>query len=176
MSQRGSIPEMRAGLLAAALLLGACGPGGRPITALETPFDPESFAAFDVAGEARILGAARLARPDGSTATCAGSAVRLMPDTPVTRETIDKIRNGFRVRPLVSGPDAFPRAFRRTACDPDGRFAFEAVAAGSWIVFTEVVWKDPDGTIEGRTLGRFVTVPAAGTVEPVLGEADDWEG
>jgi hypothetical protein len=144
-----------AAILPTSLTLLACSP---TLVRLPVPFDQEEAANLLKPGNNQITGAI-LYEPDrgkvlGAPATyvsCAGRAVSLIPYTDYAREwalrfygkpvTDTAYRLTHRGKSMTfEGEDAFMAASRKTECDKDGRFAFNNVADGDFLVVADVQW------------------------------------
>jgi hypothetical protein len=152
-------------ILAIAVALAGC--ANRTIV-LETRLDEAAAAAQLQPGANTISGSAFVRQRNGGLVTCAGRAVSLMPASPMAREWSETMtgdpRGGFV--DLSGRGYAFPKNqelfkhTRATVCDVDGKFAFDRVRDGEWLVFSRIVWSVPFGETGGLTI-RTITVDGA---------------
>jgi hypothetical protein len=165
-----------ASILSVAILLSAC--ANHPIHAMQTPFDAAEAVKYSRKGTASIKGQAFLKRNDGQVVTCAGSEVRLMPDTAYENEIISAIKHGERIDPAVIEDDkakmkakgATGHAERKSICDAQGNFSFTDIPAENWIVVTDVTWFV--STIQGGMLLKHVTTEPNKTSDAILTGTD----
>lgn len=131
--------------LVLALPIGACqGSGQSTITAR---FDPAEAAFSRKPGTGRIEGQAFLRRDYGRLVTAAGERVFLIPATSYALERFNSMFGGDRRAYFGNAVDDPPAAYyddrRETKVDMAGRFVFENVAPGRYIVATRVFWTEP---------------------------------
>ncbi|MBM0207607.1 hypothetical protein JNW90_35010 [Micromonospora sp. STR1s_5] len=133
------------GLCLAALLLGSCQMGpAAPVTAA---FDAKSAEYVLKTGKGRIEGQAFLRRDQGRLVTAAGERVFLIPATAYAVERFDRMFGGDRRSYYGNAVDDPPPEYlalrRETKVDMTGRFTFENLARGRYIVATRVFWTEP---------------------------------
>lgn len=144
---------------------------------MTVPFDAGDVAWSRGPGTATVEGRATLPTAGGTTQTCAGAEAQLFPAGAYAAEMM-RIVFGSDVRgftPLdstrypVNVARDFAGSVRRIGCDAQGRFRFDAVPAGRWYVFANVVYRDVrgDGAPQGGALMQRVDV-AAGARASVL--------
>jgi hypothetical protein len=150
--------------LAAALLLAGCQSTPPPV-ATATPFDPKAAAYIKIEGPHRIEGHAFLRKPNGSVANAVGETVRLVPATAYARERFAALYEGrkqlaaARLPASQSVDPAYAELTRTTKAGATGRFTFENVAPGDYIVATQVVWTDSGSLFrQGAAIWETVTV------------------
>ncbi len=128
-----------------AMLLGACQMG--PAAPINTAFDPKSADYILKTGTGRIDGEAFLRRDYGRLVTAAGERVFLIPATAYAVERFDRMFGGDRrsyYGNLVDEPPPEYLTYRReTKVDMTGKFTFENLAPGRYIVATRVFWTEP---------------------------------
>ena len=164
--------------LAASLLLVACATGGTNGPTLSVTASPTDYQPFFAAGTGVIEGQA-LTQRSGAPATITGSGqtasgeevstagkqlVTLDPATPYALEWYRMYGNTpirFDAMPTDS---LFRRARRTTTADDEGRFRFEGLPPGEYIVRTRINWTVPRDQFRserrGGVAGSVVTVGA----------------
>ena len=127
-----------------ALALASCGAGTATI---QSRFDPADAAFALKGGTGRIEGQAFLRRNFGILVTAAGERVFLIPATPYARERFTGLFGGdkraYYGNTVDDPPPDYYESRRETKVDMSGRFVFEDVAPGSYIVATRVFWTEP---------------------------------
>ena len=122
--------------------LGGC--QGEPIKAA---FDAPSAAYALKTGKGRIEGQAFLRRDYGKLVTAAGEHVFLIPATSYAVERFNSMFGGdmraYWGNDVEAPPDDYYRYRRETKVDMAGRFVFDDIAAGRYIVATRVFWTEP---------------------------------
>jgi len=113
----------------------------------EPPFDVDTAAYVLEKGSGRIEGEAFLRKDSGSVMTAAGERVYLIPATEYAVARFDRMFGGDRRAysgvAVGEAPEAYNRYRRETKVDMKGKFAFENVAPGRYIVATRVFWTEP---------------------------------
>jgi hypothetical protein len=129
-----------------------------PITmaAPKIPFAEEDFAAYVADGKATLEGEAFGKTRGGEVKTCAGEKVLLAPDTDYDVQVITAFlfvdtKNTLR----MAGPAA--KYWKETICDSQGKFTFEDLPAGKWIVITSVRFQISDLSNQGGLMAKRVT-------------------
>ncbi len=140
---------------------------------VEAPFDPESAAYVLKEGTGRIEGEAFLRREYGRLVTAAGERVFLIPATAYTMERFDKMFGGDRRAYFGASVDDTPQDYyryrRETKVDMTGRFAFDKVSPGRYIVATRVFWAEPKSYVShGGAIYDLVDVKAAETALAIV--------
>ena len=120
-----------------------------------------AFNAADVAwsraaGTATVEGRAEVPDPGGRPQGCAGGEAQLFPADPYATSMMRFIfgsdARGYAPLATARYPSEvaadFRHTVRRIGCDADGRFRFDAVPAGRWFVFTNVVFRSARGDAE----------------------------
>ncbi len=125
--------------------LGGCQLSGTlPITAR---YDPAAAAFARKPGTGRIEGQAFLRRDYGRLVTAAGERVFLIPATAYAVERFDKLfggdRRSYYGNSVEDPPPAYYDDRRETKVEMTGKFLFENVAPGRYIVATRVFWTEP---------------------------------
>lgn len=126
-------------ILSCVAALSAC--ATHSVQKMNATFVPDDYVPYARAGTATVKGQGFLRQQGGGVVTCAGSKVMMLPDTPFIREAISIAARGDT--PDAGNPAHDPRihdALKTTMCDAQGNFSFERVAAGNWLVVTEVIW------------------------------------
>lgn len=91
-------------------------------------------------GPNTIEGKAAVRYEDGGLASCAGDAATLVPDTAYTRARLNRLYGGRRDFAPISTAPRLPRDpqyetyVRHAPCDAEGRFRFDQVADGTYVV------------------------------------------
>jgi hypothetical protein len=150
---------------------------------LQTPFDAAAVVWASERGENRIEGTALLRTVGGEPKTCAALQVTLVPWSRYSGERIAHLygstRSGYNARPpqgrmirWENDDAAFYETVRSTACDSAGRFVFDSLPDGEWIVEAIVIWDVPyvnfRGGPQGGTLMQRVKVEGGQTANVVL--------
>lgn len=154
------------------LFLLACAPRTPmgPITPLP-PVSAEEVSFAQGTGTATIEGQAFLKTRGGDVKYGAGNNVYLLPHTPHTfawlTRVISDLKNAPSLNPVVDS------VTRRTVASGDGRFRFENVPAGQYLVVTTVTWGAPVGyggalVTQGGFIGRTVTAESGKTVTTIV--------
>lgn len=143
-------------IAAATLLLAGCASSPVPRKAV---FDPTEYSPYDANDGAAIEGQVFARQRGGGVVTGAGSTVHLLPSTAYTREAHAAALAGVTLAPP---PDDRLRSHYRTiTADAAGRFLFDGLAAGDYLLLSAVRWEVPVGyttSVEGGTVGAQVTV------------------
>jgi len=132
------------------------------------PFDAGDVAWSRAAGTATVEGRAAITLAGGAPQTCAGGEAQLFPANAYSAEMM-RIVFGSDVRGFAPQGSArypenvaadFRTIVRRIGCDADGRFRFDAVPAGRWYVFSNVVFRGtgPEAAPQGGALMQRVDV------------------
>lgn len=129
---------IRTALIGAMVLLMAGCAGNKTVT---TTVNAQEAEQYNKRGTGTITGSALLRQQGGGVVTCAGSEVLLLADIPVTRQALSIVAKGDNVTNFRDIMQRYPGAFRTGTCNAQGFFRFEEVAAGSWQVATQIVWK-----------------------------------
>lgn len=117
----------------AAFLAGCAAP--QPMSA---KFDPAEHAAFSKSGTGVIEGQAFLKTKGGDVKLAAGNVVSVFPATSYWREWRDRsVIGGVE---LSGGDDRANQFVRETQADGEGRFRFDGLPAGSYILTCEIRW------------------------------------
>jgi len=156
-------------VLVVALVAGC---GMRELQNLETPYVASEYLPYAQPGTASIAGTVADRPLGGRAMTCAGMNVELMPATAFTREMVAIIRAGKLPsgRASPENKTLLKSVIKKTTCDGSGHFAFDKLAAGTWIVGLELRTGDSD-TMAGA-LFREVAVAAEETATVTFADAD----
>ncbi|NNM72534.1 carboxypeptidase regulatory-like domain-containing protein [Enterovirga aerilata] len=118
-----------------------------PAVPIGAAFDPRSAEYILKSGRGRIDGQAFLRRDYGRLVTAAGERVFLIPATSYAVERFDRMfggdRRSYYGNPVEDPPPEYLTYRRETKVDMTGRFAFENLAPGRYIVATRVFWTEP---------------------------------
>lgn len=121
-------------LAAMAFLLGACA-APQPMT---SAFDPAEHAPFAGSGSGTIEGQAFLKTKGGEVKLGAGNLVSVVPATSYWREWRD--RTVVRGVELRGGDERANEFLREAQADGEGRFRFDNLPAGNYIVTCDIRW------------------------------------
>jgi hypothetical protein len=145
---------------------------------MSSPFNAGDVAWGAGPGTATVEGRAAISAAGGAPHTCAGGEAQLFPAGTYSAEMM-RIVFGNDVRgfaPLTSArypanvAADFRKTVRRIGCDPEGRFRFDAVPAGRWYVFSNVVFRgageDPEP--QGGALMQRIDVAEGARVNVLL--------
>ena len=142
---------LRSAAVAAAVALasGCATSQPAPQPRLSLPFNAADVAWSRGAGTATVEGRAALTTAGAATRTCAGGEAQLFAASPYAAEMMRMVfgndARGFApvgsARYPANMAADFPATVRRTGCDAEGRFRFDAVPAGRWYVFSNVVYR-----------------------------------
>lgn len=126
-------------------------------------------------GDAKIEGEAFLRRDLGRIVTGAGEKVFLVPATSYTLERFDLMFRGSKRAysgiAIEDTPSDYYTYRRDTKMDMSGKFVFENVAPGRYIVATRVVWTESEGYItfpQGGAVYDVITVEPGETAKVIL--------
>lgn len=129
--------------LVSVLALSACHAGPPP----DIRFDADEAAFIDKPGTTAIKGEAFLPDDAGDGVRyAAGEIIRLIPATTYARARHDYIFQGEKFVRSINLPNlepdpAYRARMRTTKADARGRFAFENVPPGTYLLTTQVIWK-----------------------------------
>ena len=133
------------GLCAVSVILAGCQLG--PTASIDSKFDPRAAEYALKAGKGRIDGQAFLKRDYGRLVTAAGERVFLIPATAYAVERFDRMfggdRRSYYGNSVEEPPPEYLSYRRETKVDMSGKFAFENLAPGRYIVATRVFWTEP---------------------------------
>lgn len=137
----------KAGLVAFALtILGGC-QILTPSVPVSAKFDSGQAAYAKLSGTGRIEGQAFLRRDYGRIVTAAGERVFLIPATSYAVERFNRMfggdRRSYYGSPVEDPPPEYYEYRRETKVDMVGKFAFENIAPGRYIVATRIFWTEP---------------------------------
>ena len=148
---------------------------------LETPFNPQAIAWAEGHGDNRIEGTALLRTRGGEPRTCAALDVGIIPVSRHAAERMARLygslRGGFNPAwPLgnhfrwANDDERFYEHIRKTKCDAQGRFEFDALPDGDWFVEAVVTWEVPRLGKQGGSLMQRVRLVGGQTQRVVLSE------
>jgi hypothetical protein len=155
------------GVIAVVLTAGCA--SSAPQAQMTSPFNAGDVAWSRAPGTATVEGRAAIPAGGGLSRTCAGGEAQLLPASAYAAEMM-RIVFGSETRgyaPLASSPRYpaniaadFKSTVRRIGCDAEGRFRFDAVPAGRWYVFSNVIWRSAGGEAvpEGGALMQRIDV------------------
>lgn len=133
-----------------ALAMSAC--AGTPTV----PFSDAEFAPYRGNGPASVEGQAFLRTEGGDVKTCVGESVLLAPGTEFDNSVVTKFGFGLDNALYLAG-EAAPY-WRKSMCDPQGKFTFKGVPTGTWFVVTQVRWRPSLQAIQGGTLMQKISL------------------
>lgn len=125
----------------------AFGLGGCQTAKISASFDPEAAAYIHKTGTGTIEGQAFLRRDYGRLVTAAGERVFLIPATSYAVERFNRMFGGdmrsYYGNSVDEAPPEYYRYRRETKADMSGKFTFEKVWPGRYIVATRIFWTEP---------------------------------
>lgn len=148
------------------------GCGLREVANIETAYVASDYLPYAQPGSASIAGTVA-DRPFGGRAmTCAGMDVELMPATAYTRESVAIYRAGKlpSSRTSTDKKTLLRSVIKQATCDGSGHFAFDKLAAGTWIVGLQLHAGDSD--TKTGALFREVAVAAGEAATVTFADAD----
>lgn len=114
---------------------------------MSSAFDARAASYVQAKGRGTIEGQAFLRRDYGYLVTAAGERVFLIPATPYAVERFkamfDGDLRGYWGNEVEEPPSEYYRYRRETKVDKVGKFTFENVAPGRYILATRVFWTEP---------------------------------
>jgi hypothetical protein len=137
---------------------------------------PQEYAPYLVTtGTASIAGQAFLTTRGGDVKRAAGRSVTLDPVTAVSRRWYHRVGQSIEGFAQVPQPETIFRAARRvTVADADGRFQFNNLPAGTYILRTLVTWEAPTGgsglSMQGGVVSEVVTLRDGERQEVILSQ------
>lgn len=158
--------------LSIALVAALAGCGLRRVENVQTPYVASEYLPYAQPGTARIAGGVAERVLAGQVMTCAGRDVMLTPATSYGRAAIDILKAGKRPGAGASGDSRalMDSTTKRSSCDAQGKFAFDRLAAGTWILLVSL--SAPDDDWETGAMIREITVAAGETVTVALTDED----
>jgi hypothetical protein len=157
---------------AAAVALSLAAVGGCMTTAPEpysqkVPYREADFKAFAGKGPVSVHGQT----VGGDVKTCAGNAVKLIPDNAYNEEFIAHAGH----QPVLDHDPGALAFTRNTLCDAQGKFVFDDVPAGNWYVWTTVVWGVPSESGISKQGGELLQKASLkpGVAEVILTAGDE---
>jgi hypothetical protein len=155
--------------VAVAVLASAC----VSTATVQATFDPKAAAYIHQQGSGRIEGQAFLRQQGGGVVKAAGEDVYLIPATAYARERFAAIYGGnkstFFGKKIENTPPEYEQYTRKTKADAEGRFVFENVAPGSYLVQTQVFWSVPGSYVpSGANFYETVEVSSKATSNVIL--------
>lgn len=153
---------------AASLSLGAC-----RTAEVGAKFDGPAAAYILKDGTGRIEGEAFLRRDYGRVVTAAGERVFLIPATSYATARFNALFGGdmrsYFGNNVEEPPEEYYRYRRETKVDMRGKFAFEKVHPGRYIVATRIFWTEPKSYLtRGGAIYDVVDVRKDETTEAVI--------
>lgn len=124
-------------------------------------------------GTNAIDGRAMVRSGDGGVATCAGDSATLVPDTTYTRARLNRLYGGRRdyaeisTAPRLARDRQYETYVRHAPCDGEGRFRFDQIADGRYVVVAPVRLP-AEGRGRGISLRQTVAVHGGETRSVVL--------
>lgn len=158
--KRGLLSWVIAACVAASV---SCGSSTVPTrSAPQVLFDAEEYAPYSEPGSGAVSGQSFLKTRGGDVKYGAGERVTIEPVTTYSRDWVAKV--SWQSRPPHPAIDPYRR---ETIADAEGRFAFEGLPPGEWMIITKVTWEVP--------FTRFRTSTTGGPVGAVIELADGEE-
>jgi hypothetical protein len=154
---------------------------GLPVLALlgcqtarvEAVFDPKAAEFVLKSGTGRVEGQAFLRRDYGRLVTAAGERVFLVPATAYTVERFNRLFGGdyrsYFGNDVEEPPEDYYHYRRETKVDMRGKFAFDNLSPGRYIVATRVFWSEPSRYfVRGGAIYDVVEVKADETTQAII--------
>jgi hypothetical protein len=144
-----------------------------PAASVTAAFDPKTAEYVFKSGTGRIDGQAFLRRDQGRLVTAAGERVFLIPATAYAIERFDKMfgggRRSYYGNAVEDPPPDYLTYRRETKVDMTGKFAFENLAPGRYIVATRVFWTEPKSFLtHGGAMYDLVEVRDGATTSAII--------
>ena len=141
--------------------------------AIRSRFDSVSAERALRKGTGRIDGQAFLRRDYGRLVTAAGERVFLIPATSYAVERFNSMFGGdmrsYFGNDVEEPPADYYRHRRETKVDMSGKFVFEDLSAGRYIVATRIFWNEPKSYVaRGGAIYDIVEVKADETTSAVI--------
>lgn len=134
-----------------AIMISACASAGPPV-APQSQFNEAEYAPFKVDGTATISGQAFLKTQGGEVRHAAGNLIFLLPSTAYTRDWVNLQVNNSATewkKKIAEMDQRIAPYVRRVIGDSEGRFVFENVPAGNYIVYSDIHWRAGYGITGG---------------------------
>lgn len=160
---------MRFPLLTLAVLLTGCATAPSVPTPPLVAFNPDEAKWAQGTGTAIVEGQAFLKTRGGDVKYGAGNSVYLMPHTPHSFDWMVRVTGDLSTAPTID--PALEALVRKTTASGDGRFKFENLPAGPYLVVTTVTWEVPgaySSSIQGGYVGTPVTATEGRTVSVIV--------
>jgi hypothetical protein len=142
---------------------------------IDAPFDPSAAAYVFEKGSGTIEGEAFLRRDSGTIMTAAGERVFLIPATAYAVARFETMfggdRRAYAGAAVDDAPEAYLRYRREAKVDMKGKFVFENVAPGRYIVATRVFWTETKSyfpVAQGGAIYDIVEVEKDGTARAII--------
>jgi hypothetical protein len=151
----------------------ASGCGMREVANIKTPYVTSEYLPYAQPGSASIVaGTVADRRLGGRAMTCAGMDVELMPATAYTRESVAIYRGGKLPSGRASSDHKtlLRSVIKQATCDGSGHFAFDKLAAGTWIVGMEL--RAGDGDAKTGALFREIAIAPGEAATVTFADAD----
>lgn len=149
------------------MMIAALAAGGAacvPKQNIEASFDPKAAAFIQLQGTGSIKGQAFARQMGGGVVTAAGEEVLLVPNIPFFYEGYTKVRNGIPFDKVSIDLEPYGK---KTIADAEGRFKFEALHPGKYIVLSRVRWV-VDGSPQGGLVMATTAVANGKQAEVIL--------
>lgn len=117
----------------------------------DSSFSEADFAPYRGDGKSSLEGEAFVKTENGEVRNCSGESVFLAPDTPFDINVITAFL--FHVDLAMKKAGEAAPYWRESSCDSQGKFTFEDIPAGKWIVITVVRWGNSGRVIGGQSEG-----------------------
>jgi len=132
----------------------------------------EEISNYSGTGECAIEGQVFLRTRGGDVRYGAGESVLLQPDTSPLRNAVTILRAGGIPKWSPDQSERTDALKRRTTSDGDGRFEFQSIPCGRWLVGSQVYWEVFGGSAsyrEGGILTMWIEVtPAHSPAKAIL--------
>ncbi|HZP11981.1 MAG TPA: hypothetical protein VFB36_06135 [Nevskiaceae bacterium] len=105
------------------------------------PADASEYAPYEKSGNASISGQAFLVTTSGDAKKAAGKEVTCDPATSLSRRWWNDARVYERIQPRMPDDPKFLSMRKTVTADADGRFTFDNLPAGDYLIRTTIEWE-----------------------------------
>ena len=105
------------------------------------PYNAAEYQPYQQPGTGSISGQAFLLNKSGEPKKAAGKDVTLDPATTMARAWWNSARAWTRMEPRLPEDSRFAAARKTTTADADGKFSFDGLPAGDYLIRTTVKWE-----------------------------------
>ncbi len=134
---------------------------------VKTPFNPSEHEFAAKPGKATVSAQAFMRRNDGMVVYAAGSQALLLPASSYVRELYDTSQKVYGAPPVTNLDVRLKNYTKVAQANGEGRFSFQGVPDGEYLLVTNVNWRAGDST-QGGDLTKFVTVSNGQNLDVIL--------